>query len=61
MRRKLYRSNKNKSIYGVCGGIGEFFDINATVVRVVFFAFFVICFWIYVVLLQIMPSRPKTL
>jgi phage shock protein C len=34
--KKLYRSQKNKMIAGVCGGIGEYFDIDPTLVRVGF-------------------------
>ena len=30
---KLYRSKKNKIIAGVCGGIGEYFKIDPTLVR----------------------------
>ena len=33
MEKKLYKSNENKMIDGVCGGIGEFFDIDPTLVR----------------------------
>lgn len=33
MNKKLYRSNTNKMICGVCGGIGEYFDINPTIIR----------------------------
>ena len=34
MSNKLYKSNSNKMIAGVCGGIAEFFNIDATLVRV---------------------------
>ena len=30
---KLYRSKKNRIIAGVCGGIGEYFKIDPTLVR----------------------------
>lgn len=33
MNKKLYRSNKNVKISGVCGGIGEYFNIDPTLVR----------------------------
>jgi phage shock protein PspC (stress-responsive transcriptional regulator) len=33
MNKKLYRSNTNKMICGVCGGIGEYFDIDPTIIR----------------------------
>lgn len=28
MNKKLYKSNTNKMICGVCGGLGEFFSID---------------------------------
>ena len=33
MNKKLYRSNTNKMICGVCGGIGEYFDVDPTIIR----------------------------
>lgn len=35
MKKKLYRSSKNKMIVGVCAGIAEFFHIDPTIVRCV--------------------------
>ena len=31
--RKLYRSNSDIKISGVCGGIAEYFGIDSTIVR----------------------------
>ena len=31
--KKLYKSNTDKKIAGVCGGIAEYFNIDATLVR----------------------------
>ena len=33
MNKKLYRSNTNRMLCGVCGGIGEYFNIDPTIVR----------------------------
>jgi phage shock protein PspC (stress-responsive transcriptional regulator) len=33
MEKKLYRSRENKVISGVCGGIAEYFDVDATLIR----------------------------
>lgn len=33
--KKLYRSQKDKKIFGVCGGIGETYDIDPTLVRII--------------------------
>jgi len=34
--KRLYRSRTNKKISGVCAGIGDYFNIDPTVVRVAF-------------------------
>jgi len=34
VRRRLMRSRTDSRIGGVCGGIGEYFDIDPTIVRV---------------------------
>lgn len=39
MDKKLYRSNSNRMICGVCGGIGEYFNIDATLIRLVWALF----------------------
>lgn len=33
MERRLYKSNRNKMLCGVCGGIAEYFGLDATLVR----------------------------
>ncbi|MDO5671411.1 MAG: PspC domain-containing protein [Actinomycetaceae bacterium] len=33
--RKLYRSNSNRMLGGVCAGIGDYLGVDATVVRIV--------------------------
>ena len=35
MKKKLTRSNTDKTFLGVCGGIAEYFDIDSTLVRVI--------------------------
>ena len=32
-QKKLCRSSNNRMICGVCGGIGEYFNIDATLIR----------------------------
>ncbi|MFZ2390745.1 MAG: PspC domain-containing protein [Minisyncoccales bacterium] len=34
--KKLYRSKANRVIFGVCGGLGEYFEIDPLVVRILF-------------------------
>ena len=35
MEKKLYRSNTNKTIAGVCGGLAEYLNIDPTIIRVI--------------------------
>ena len=35
MPKRLYRSNSSRMLGGVCGGMGEYFDVDPTVVRVI--------------------------
>ena len=34
--RKLYRSRHDRMLFGVCGGVGEYFSVDPTVVRLLF-------------------------
>jgi len=38
MPKKLYRSPKKKMIGGVCGGLSEYFGLDANLVRIIFVA-----------------------
>lgn len=33
MEKKLYKSNDDKKIDGVCGGIAEYLNVDSTVIR----------------------------
>ena len=35
-QKKLYRSLTDKKLFGVCGGLAEYFDMDATVMRILF-------------------------
>jgi len=36
MARRMYRSRTEKMLGGVCGGLAELFDIDPTLIRLVF-------------------------
>lgn len=60
MSKKLTRS-ANKKIAGVCGGIGEYFDIDPTLVRIAYAAVTIFTSGfpgviLYIILVLIMPS-----
>ena len=62
LKRPLYKSNKNKMIDGVCGGIGEYFGIDPTLVRLGFVALCVLAgggLLAYIVALIIIPRAPE--
>lgn len=37
--KKLYKSSRNRKLSGVCGGIGEYLEIDPTLVRLAWVAF----------------------
>lgn len=34
--KKLYRSNTDRKLCGVCGGFAEYFDLDPTIIRLIF-------------------------
>lgn len=38
--KKLYRSETDRKLAGVCGGLGEYFDIDPVIFRIAFVALF---------------------
>ena len=57
--KRLYNSNTNKIICGLCGGIGEYFGIDPTLIRLalVLFSFTGSSIVAYIVAAIIMPVR----
>ncbi len=41
--RRLYKSSTDRKLCGVCGGIAEYFNIDPTIVRLIW-AILVLCF-----------------
>lgn len=61
MEKKLYRSNTDKKIAGVCGGIAEYFNIDTTFIRLgwAFLCLFAGCgILAYILAAIIIPTRP---
>lgn len=36
MTKRLYRSTENKVLAGVCGGLGEYFDVDPVLIRLLY-------------------------
>ncbi len=59
--KKLYKSNTDKKLAGVCGGIAEYFNIDATLVRLGWVVFSLLGgsgLLAYIIAAIIMPERP---
>lgn len=53
--RSLTRSQNDRYISGVCGGIAEYFGLNATLIRLIFLLIVPAGLLIYIVLAVILP------
>ena len=61
MKRRLYKSEDNRVLCGVCGGVGEFFGIDPTIVRLIWAILVIFAgmgLWIYILAAIIMPRQP---
>ena len=59
---RLSRSISDRMIAGVCGGLGKYFNIDATIVRLVFLLFLFLGgggFLLYIVLWFVMPDEQR--
>jgi phage shock protein C len=60
--QRLYRSSSNKMIAGVCGGLGKYFSVDATIVRLVFLLLLFLGgsgFLLYLILWIIVPEEQQ--
>ena len=60
--KKLYRDKENGWLGGVCAGLGEYFGVDPTVLRVLFIVFGLVGGWsvpIYIVLWFLVPLKPE--
>lgn len=62
MDKRLYKSNRNKMLAGVCGGIAEYFNIDPTLVRlgwIVFCALGGSGILAYIIAAIVIPRNPE--
>ena len=62
--KKLYRSKENKVLAGIIGGIGEYFDIDPVILRIIWvllvvFTAFVPGIIVYLFAVLIVPKKLK--
>lgn len=62
--KKLNLSQTDKKISGVCGGLAEYFEIDSTIVRILFI--FILIFTgvfpgviFYILAAMVIPKKPK--
>lgn len=62
--RRLYKSRIERKLFGVCGGLGEYFNLDPTIVRLLFvlsaIASFGIALFAYIVMAIVVPEKPIT-
>lgn len=61
MKKRLYKSDENRVLCGVCGGVADFFGIDPTIVRLIWAIMIIfagIGLWVYILAAIIIPRRP---
>lgn len=59
--KKLYRSRTDKQVFGVCGGIAEYFEIDTTIIRLLWSIAILLAgtgIWIYLIFVMVVPLEP---
>jgi phage shock protein PspC (stress-responsive transcriptional regulator) len=57
--KKLYRSKTDRKIAGICGGLAEYFNIDPTIVRLLFVLGLIFVggtFWAYIIMWIVVPE-----
>lgn len=61
MAKKLYKVREGKMIGGVCSGLGEYFDIDPTILRLIWVATAFVAgggFFAYIIAMIVIPYMP---
>ena len=61
MGKKLYRSHTDSKVAGVCGGLGEYFNVDPTIIRIIAVLLIFadgIGLIAYIIAWIVMPKRP---
>ena len=60
--KQLYRSRDERMLAGVCGGLGDYFDIDPTIIRLIFVFGSIVTgsglFWAYLIMMVVVPEEP---
>lgn len=59
--KRLYRSVRDKKLAGVCGGVAEYFNIDPSIVRILWLIFG-LCYFVgvlaYIIAVIVVPQEP---
>lgn len=64
MKKKLYRSESDKKLCGVCGGIAEYFGLDSTIIRLLwiiaslFIGSGILCYLICALIMPVKKEEP---
>lgn len=64
MKKRLYKSSTDKMLFGVCGGVAEYFDIDPTIVRLACVLLGLACgggIVAYIVAAVVIPDKPDNM
>lgn len=59
--KRLYRSRTERRISGVCGGLAAYFNVDPTMVRLLFVLGLLLVggtFWAYIIMMLVIPEEP---
>jgi len=62
MNKRLYRTQSDRMLGGVCGGLGRYFNVDPNLIRLVFAALFAFGgggFILYLILWIILPDESR--
>lgn len=57
MKKTLYKSRKDHFLFGVCGGLAEYFEVDPTLVRILTAVLCTTGLLLYIVAAVVMPER----
>jgi phage shock protein C len=60
--KKIFRSNEDRIIAGICSGLGEYFEIDSSLIRILFILLFIgggSGFLIYILLWMVIPMKKE--
>lgn len=66
MKKRLYRSQSDRMIWGVCGGLADYFDFDPTIVRLISVlmlflgGFVILAYIICAIVIPLAPSKDTT-